>query len=104
MTTATAALHFHRDRLNGGYEARSDSHRYVVSKHGHAWLLTVQELTTAAGVQHAVGQPIVARSVDDTKTLAVAVANAYHRLGNDYQQHEHGGRSRMTTAIQHAYA
>lgn len=96
-------LHFTRDRLNAGYQARSDTHAYLVGMHGKSWLLRVIPLTETAGVQHIVGQPIVAESIDDTRSLCYAVANAYHDLGEDYQQHKHGHRSRMTEAVQRAY-
>lgn len=96
-------LKFTRDRQNAGYQARTETHRYVVSMHGRGWDLTIQELTTTAGVRHAHGQPIVAASHDDTRGLCYAVANAWHDLGDDYQPHEHGHRSRLTEAIQRAY-
>lgn len=96
-------LHFTRDRLNAGYEARTETHRYMVGKHGHGWLLRILELTETAGVKHTVGQPVVAESRDDTRGLCYAVANAYNDLGNNYAQHEHGGRRRITEAIIRAY-
>lgn len=97
-------LRFTRDRENAGYQARTDTHRYVVSMHGRGWLLTIQELTETAGVKHAHGQPVIAESYDDTRGLCYAVANAFHDLGNDYQEHEHGHRARLTEAIHRAYA
>jgi len=97
-------LRFTRDHEDAGYQARTETHRYVVTSDGRGWRLTVQQLTTTAGVRHACGQPIVAESWDDTRGLCYAVANAYHDLGDDYQEHEHGHRARLTEAINRAYA
>ena len=98
----SAGLRFRHDPA-GFYVAYSDTHRYTIDKNAGAWRLQVRELITTAGVRHATGQPNIACGYDETKGLAVAVANAYHALGEDFQSVEHGWRSRYTVAVAHAY-
>lgn len=99
----SAPLRFRRDS-RGFYVAESDTLRYTVHNYDPGpWLLEVRTLTTTAGIRHAVGQPVIATAMHDTKSLCVAVARAFHDLGEDYQQHEHGGRSRLTEATLRAY-
>lgn len=99
----TAALRFGKRPLSGGYDALSETHCYTVARRGTDWVLTVQRLAETAGVKHTVGQPVLFEDVNPTKRLCVAVAQAYHALGDDYQQHEHGGRARRVEAVIRAY-
>lgn len=97
---STVVLRFRRDREQNAYFAEDDSKAYAVRNAGReGWALRVRDLTATAAVKHAVGQPDLALKHFELKRLAVAVANAYSRLGDDY----HGSASRMTAAIGLAY-
>lgn len=78
----------------GRYHSRGQAHSYVVVRDGRGWKLNV-----FAGDDPA---PTYS-SHDDTLSLAQAVAAHHEALGEDYRQHEHGGRSRLTEAIGRAY-
>lgn len=84
-----------RRQFAGSYFAKDDTHEYAV--HGrrpdHRWTLTVRELTTTAGVRHALGQPVIAEQSFDRKADAVAVARHYSTVTPPPSQ------SRLTAAM-----
>lgn len=96
-------LKFHRTQP-GAYYADGESRRYTVQRQASGWLLRVYSPRVTAGVINTIGLDPIDHSKDDTKALAVAVADAYEALGDDYLAHEHGHRNRMTTAISDAYS
>jgi hypothetical protein len=92
-------LRFRRDAGSGAYFAEDETKQYVVWKAGREeWRLEVRELVVTADVKHAVGQPGIASSFGDTMGEAVEIAEEYHRLGDDFAEHEHRHQSRMTVA------
>lgn len=101
--TETKALKFRR-QFAGSYFAQDATCEYAVYHDGKAWMLRIRGLIETAGVLHALGEPDLSLDFHDTKTLAVAVANAYSRLGDDYDSNAFGGRSRITEATKRGYA
>jgi hypothetical protein len=102
MNRADPALRFRRERA-GRYVATDATTQYVVIRDRRYWRLFICELTTTAGVRHALGQPAIKSDEHDTKGLAVATAQAYSALDDDYLTHQHGHRSRYTEAVRRAY-
>jgi hypothetical protein len=100
-----SALKFHRTHTSV-YHAKGATKSYAVyrDKIDHWWILDIRELTETAGVRHSINQPVIATQASDVKRLAIAVANTYEKLSDDYCSHEHGYRERITEAIQIAYA
>lgn len=62
-------MKFHRERDQ--YFGRDDVYEYVLGREqdnpAGKWRLVVKELTTTAGIVHALGQPVIAEAYDDTK-------------------------------------
>lgn len=82
------------------YVADDSSYRYVVAGHTDGWTLTITPLAITAGIVHTVGQTAEVTDSHDTKTLAVAVANAFSatRVSGEWL-----GRSRYSRAMDAAY-
>lgn len=99
MTSSVAirtsmGLHFTRTYA-GRYHANGVRHSYLVLRNGKNWMLRVYSLRNIGGPLHT--------DLHDTMRAAVAVANAFESLGEDYQPWEQGGRNRFTEAVLRAY-
>jgi len=104
-------LKFHKGSQAGTYEAYTDTYLYVVRKPvgGKSWHVSVWALHRTPGVPAENIPPSVfprdrvATTNVDTKSLGYGVCQSYDTLGDDYKQHEHGYRSRLTEAVLMAY-
>jgi hypothetical protein len=68
------------------------------------WLVEVYATKKVGTEQYRdVTRPVLDAMTVDTLPLAKAATQQYADLGDDYQQHEHGGRSRATEAVIRAY-
>lgn len=81
-------LKFKRDnRVSGTYWAESERFQLRILKEKYEgkvhWLLDVRELTDTAGVRHAVGQPVIARTDCEKLAEAKRVAARFVELAED---------------------
>lgn len=91
------------DRTDAGrYFGLGAEHTYTAVRDGRRWFLLIRRVERVAGIEISSAQ-VVNRDWHDTLTLATATARAFEDLGEDYQQHEHGGRERATEAVLRAY-
>jgi len=82
-----------RRQFAGSYFAYDETRQYAVYGGSGCWVLKITELVEVAGAKTAIGEDVLYRERFDTKALAVAVANAYHELGDDYSGYQ--GRLRQ---------
>lgn len=93
----------------GCWYAQDETKRYEVSQYktdkgANRWGLVVRNLNKTAGIKHAIGQEPIDQDGDhETKAYAVAVAQAYSDLGDDYSPDEIFGASRLSAAVRHVY-
>lgn len=87
----------------GIYHGRGADYGYAVYRDGKCWRLKIRDMVTTAGVRHCVGQRVVGEWQAETKTLAVAIAQAYDDLGIDYRMADHGYRTHLSEAVRIAY-
>lgn len=86
----------------GGYTAKADTKVYDVVRDADGWTLSVFEAKKVSDlVLHG---DLLSQGYYDTKRDAVAVAQAYADLGDDYRQCDHGYRSRYTEAVRRGLA
>lgn len=80
--------------------ARTDTQEIAVFPAStRGWVVQVKDLTTTAGVQHALGQPVLDMVTVDTVALALATGQHYARMtyGNG------AGARRLSRALNAAY-
>lgn len=97
---ATQTLRFRR-QFAGSYFAQDETREYAIYREGGGWMLRIRGLIETAGVLHALGEPNLNLDYHETKALAVAVANAYSALSDDYRSGD--GRARYTEAVRRGY-
>lgn len=96
----------------GRYYAVAGSHTYLAVKQGRIWHLKIAHSKRITGGVSGVlavtvtdpDRPPAHQAVYETLTECRAIAQEFHALGDDYQPHKHGHRSRHTEAIRRAYA
>lgn len=89
----------------GRYYGIGLSHTYLVTRGRNGWVLTISHAIEVAGVVVTEpGRHPVYEETHDTKWLAIAIANEYEALGDDYQASEHGHRERHTEAVLLGYS
>jgi hypothetical protein len=78
-------------------------HGYRMHRAGRTWQLTICEIDTVSDLR-LLGQPTGQAFPAETYAIAEAVAVAHERLGEDYRIADHGGRNRLTVAVDRVYA
>lgn len=94
MTTTTTPLRWH------GNAAQDTAFVYAVIQQPDGWLLEVRRLVRAVGTSYRPGPRVIADALLATPELARAVAQSYSDLGLEYLAYQHGGNSRIVTAVQ----
>lgn len=88
----------------GRYYGFGETHSFLIERDGDGWRLTVTRAIVVAGVQITDPDARPDRSHHSYLSSARAVVAEFESLGDDYRAHEHGHRSRLTEAVQRAYA
>lgn len=93
------ALHFRKyTGAQTGCSVDTGSYRYVVSPAGGRWQLRIYQMDTDSGSR--VPELFAVHVADrDSKTDCIAVAQAFHNLGDSYKEFVHGYRSRFDQAV-----
>lgn len=105
--TKASPLRWTKTTFNGsvpGYSATDDTFGYTLARQGGGWCLQARPLIEVAGVKTAVGQPLAGLLLEDTAKLCKLVAAEHSAFGAEFNEDDHGGKSRMTAAACIIYA
>lgn len=97
-----ATLAFTKTNASGTSSADTTSYRYVIRRaHDSRWELRIYQMDTDSGAR--VPEPFASHTVTrDSRAECTAIAQAFHNLGDSYNEFGHGYRSRFDQALAEA--
>lgn len=100
---APSGLDFHEARApRGAYVADTPSYHYAIKSVASGWELRIYERTNGSGEGQQPGSHEVFASHSKTmksKSACIALAQAFHNLGDSFNEFAHGYRSRFSQAL-----
>ena len=100
---APSGLDFHEARApRGAYVADTPSYHYAIKSVASGWELRIYERTNGSGEGQQPGSHEVFASHSKTmksKSDCIALAQAFHNLGDSFNEFAHGYRSRFSQAL-----
>ncbi|MEU5841565.1 hypothetical protein [Rhodococcus sp. NPDC047139] len=101
--SAPSGLGFHEARApKGAYVADTPSYHYAIKSVASGWELRIYERTNGSGEGQQPGSHELFASHSKTmqsKSACIALAQAFHNLGDSFNEFAHGYRSRFSQAL-----